>query len=77
MQRDSAESDRWTAADEAAWERREEQRHEYAEDLAEERRARLAHRCQCPGASEWPGSCPGPANCPCCDRGDEETTDGN
>ncbi len=23
-------------------------------------------RCQCPGARNWPGHCPGPAACPCC-----------
>jgi hypothetical protein len=37
------------------------------------RQERNAHRCQC-GNPDWPGSCPGPANCPCCqsdcDEGD-------
>jgi len=32
-------------------------------------------RCQC-GNPDWPGSCPGPENCPCCQpdapEGDEE-----
>lgn len=28
------------------------------------REDRSAGRCQC-GSPDWPGSCPGPANCPC------------
>jgi hypothetical protein len=50
----------------ARWEARQE----YAEDLYEERRARNANRCRC-GNPDWPGSCPGPAACPCCDHDDE------
>ena len=30
------------------------------------REARNAGRCQCAGAGEWPGTCPGPAFCPLC-----------
>lgn len=39
------------------------------------REARNAGRCQCAGASEWPGYCPGPASCPLCGQsswGDDE-----
>ena len=35
------------------------------------REARNAGRCQCAGASEWPGHCPGPAFCPMCSDGDD------
>ncbi len=66
--------DRWTARDEAAWERQEEQRHEYAEDAYEERRARNAHRCQCAGM-DMPGRCPGPASCPLANHDAEEDPD--
>ena len=36
------------------------------------REQRAATRCQC-GYPDWPGSCPGPAACPCCqsDDGDD------
>jgi len=63
--------DNWSARDEAEWERQDELRHEYAEDEYEARRARNAHRCQCSG-EDWPGSCPGPANCPLADHDDDE-----
>ena len=46
-------------------------------DIAEEayfaRQERNANRCQC-GYPDWPGTCPGPANCPCC-RDDEDNED--
>jgi hypothetical protein len=58
--------DAW-ARDDAAFERRME----YAEDLAEERRQRNAHRCQCVGL-DMPGRCPGPANCPLAEHADDE-----
>ncbi len=66
------DQDDWKARDEAEWERQDELRHEYAAEEYEARRAnsasfgrcaRNAHRCQCSG-EDWPGSCPGPANCP-------------
>lgn len=31
---------------------------------------RNAGRCQC-GYPDWPGSCPGPANCPLCQTSDD------
>lgn len=37
------------------------------------RQDRNAGRCQC-GTPDWPGSCPGPAFCPCV-RDDEEEED--
>lgn len=36
------------------------------------RQARAASACQCAGATDWPGYCPGPAACPCC-QGEDET----
>ena len=30
------------------------------------RQERNAQRCQC-GYPDWPGQCPGPTNCPCCE----------
>jgi hypothetical protein len=63
--------DDWTARDEARWEREDELRHEYAEDEYEALHARNADRCQC-GGEGWPGSCPGPANCPVADHGDDD-----
>ena len=49
-----------TARDEdARWEARQE----YAEDLAEDRRARRLRGCLC-GQPDMPGQCPGAANCP-------------
>jgi hypothetical protein len=67
----SFDHDGWSAADEARADALWEQRQEYAEDLADERAQRQAQRCQCHDEG-WPGSCPGPANCPCCNHDDEE-----
>jgi len=43
-----------------------------------------ASQCQCAGASNWPGHCPGPAACPCagsavsiCNECGEEMEDGD
>lgn len=48
------------------------------EDSLDERgrtpqQVRAAGRCQC-GYPDWPGTCPGPANCPCCET-DADTDD--
>lgn len=36
----------------------------------EQRRARLSTRCQC--GWDMPGTCPGPAACPCCVHDDDD-----
>lgn len=38
------------------------------------RQDRNAGRCQC-GTPDWPGSCPGPAFCPCVRDDDEDEDD--
>lgn len=43
---------------------------EVAYERAQERHRRNANRCQCRG--DMPGRCPGPENCPCVDREEEE-----
>lgn len=43
-------------------------------ERAYEQAERNTQRCQC-GYPDWPGRCPGAANCPCCDVGQEETDD--
>jgi hypothetical protein len=35
------------------------------------RQVTAASQCQC-GKPDWPGSCPGPANCPCCEIDPDE-----
>ena len=45
--------------------RNETDEEDYRIDQIEAREAARASRCQC-GYPDWPGSCPGPANCPCC-----------
>lgn len=50
---------------------RDEQRYEYAEDIAAERRARRLTGCLC-GYPDWPGQCPGPAACPVHGEFDED-----
>lgn len=53
-------------------------RQEAREEAYYARQDRNAHRCQC-GDLDWPGACPGPANCPCCqsDCDDEVNADAN
>ena len=46
-------------SEEARWEARQE----YAEELAEQRRARKLNSCWC-GLDGFPGHCPGPQHCP-------------
>jgi hypothetical protein len=48
-------------------------RMEYAEELAEARAAKRAHRCQC--GDDLPGHCPGPASCPYSDVASDEGED--
>jgi len=48
----------------------DERDYDLVREAADERRARNANRCRC-GNPDWPGSCPGPAACPCCDHDDE------
>jgi hypothetical protein len=55
--------------DEAAYERRMEQRMEYADELAEQRKSRRG--CAC-GLDGYPGHCPGAENCPYADCEDDE-----
>ena len=45
-------------------------RDEAREEAYYARQERSAGRCQC-GSPDWPGSCPGPANCPCCQVDDD------
>jgi hypothetical protein len=45
-------------------------RSEAREEAYYARQDRNASLCQC-GSPDWPGTCPGPANCPCV-RGDAE-----
>jgi hypothetical protein len=45
---------------------------ELAKERYYERQERNARRCQCAGAKDWPGHCPGPAYCPCCQTDEEE-----
>lgn len=40
-------------------------RQEAREEAYYAQQERIARRCQC-GNPDWPGFCPGPANCPCC-----------
>ena len=47
-----------------------EARQEYAEDLAEDRRARRLRGCLC-GQPDMPGRCPGAANCPMHGEGED------
>ena len=46
-------------------------RSEAREEAYYAREDRSAGRCQC-GSPDWPGSCPGPAFCPCVRDDDEE-----
>ena len=40
-------------------------RQEAREEAYYAQQERIARRCQC-GNPDWPGFCPGPAHCPCC-----------
>jgi hypothetical protein len=42
---------------------------DYRQDAWDARQDRSANRCQC-GNPDWPGLCPGPVNCPCCQSDD-------
>lgn len=48
----------------------EDWRAERAYELAERNR----NRCQC-GYPDWPGQCPGPANCPCAQSSNDDEED--
>ena len=48
-------------------------RYEAREEAYYAREDRNASRCQC-GSPDWPGSCPGPAFCPCVRGDDDEDT---
>lgn len=56
--------------DDAYWDARQE----YAEELYEHRRRTRWHGCLC-GYPDWPGQCPGAANCPVHGQNEPEDED--